>query len=65
MLNFNFLEKCLGIVSPPHFEYDFSRKMFLIVHLLTVQFSVSGCLYILRYWTIYELQLLVNQVVTS
>ena len=28
MLNFYFLEKGLGIVSPPHFEYDFSRKMF-------------------------------------
>ena len=29
MLNFDFLEKVLGIVSPPHFVYDFSRKMFL------------------------------------
>ena len=29
MLNFDFLEKGLGIVSPPHFVYDFSRKMFL------------------------------------
>ena len=28
MLNFNFLEKGLGIVSPPYFVYDFSRKMF-------------------------------------
>ena len=24
MLNFEFLEKGLGIVSPPHFENDFS-----------------------------------------
>ena len=31
MLNFNFLEKGLGIVSPPHFVYDFSRKMFLML----------------------------------
>ena len=29
MLNFDFLENSLGIVSQPHFVYDFSRKMFL------------------------------------
>ena len=29
MLNLDFLGKGLGIVSPPHFVYDFSRKMFL------------------------------------
>ena len=28
MLNFHFLEKSLGIVSPPHFMYDFSIKCF-------------------------------------
>ena len=27
MLNFYFLEKGLGIVSPPHFVCDFSRKV--------------------------------------
>ena len=32
MLNFNFSEKGLGLVSPPHFMYDFSRKMFLMLH---------------------------------
>ena len=26
MLNFDFLEKGLGIVSPPHFVYDFPKK---------------------------------------
>ena len=26
MTNFDFLEKSLEIVSPPHFEYDFSNK---------------------------------------
>ena len=31
MLNFEFLEKGLGIASP-HFVYDFSRKMFLQLH---------------------------------
>ena len=32
MLNFNFSEKGLGLVSPPHFVYGFSRKMFLLLH---------------------------------
>ena len=32
MLNFDFLEKGLGIVSPPHFVYDFSRKMFFMLY---------------------------------
>ena len=32
MLNFDFSEKGLGLVSPPHFVYDFSRKMFLMLH---------------------------------
>ena len=32
MLNFDFLEKGLRIVFTSHFEYDFSRKMFLILY---------------------------------
>ena len=32
MLNSDFLEKGLGIVSPPYFVYDFSRKMFLMLY---------------------------------
>ena len=32
MLNFDFLEKGLEVVSPPHFVYDFSRKMFLMLY---------------------------------
>ena len=32
MLNFDFLDKGLGIVSPAHFVYDFSTKMFLILY---------------------------------
>ena len=31
-LNFNFSAKCLGLVSPPHFVYNFLRKMFLMLH---------------------------------
>ena len=26
MINFNFLEKGLGIISPPHFVYDLKKK---------------------------------------
>ena len=32
MLNFNFLEKALEIVYPPHFVHDFSTKMFLMLY---------------------------------
>ena len=31
MLNFDFLDKGLGIVSAAHFVYDFSTKMFLML----------------------------------
>ena len=31
MLNFHFSEKDLGLVSPPNFVYDFSRKMLLML----------------------------------
>ena len=31
-LKFDFLEKGLGIASPSHFVYHFSRKMFLVLH---------------------------------
>ena len=65
MLNFDFLDKGLGIVSPAYFVYDFSTKMFLSYILSTDQISLSGCLYFVRYWAICVLQLFVNQVVTS
>ena len=32
MFNFDFLDKGLGIVSPTHFVYDFSTKMFLMLY---------------------------------
>ena len=32
ILNFDFLKKGLGIVCPPHFVYDFSRKLFLMLY---------------------------------
>ena len=33
MCNFDFLAKGLGIVSPPHFENDFSRIMLLMLYI--------------------------------
>ena len=32
MINFDFLEKGLRIVSPPQFAYDFSTKMLLMLY---------------------------------
>ena len=32
MVNFDFLDKDLGIVSPADFVYDFSTKMFLMIY---------------------------------
>ena len=32
MLNFDFLDKGLGIVSPAYLVYDFSTKMFLMLY---------------------------------
>ena len=32
MLNFNFSEKCLGLVSPPYFVHNVLRKMFPMLH---------------------------------
>ena len=42
MLNLNFSEEGLELVSPPHFVYDFSRKTFLILH------SIKAALFGLR-----------------
>ena len=64
MLNINFLEKGLVLVSSPHFVYDFSRKFFSCYILSTDQISFPDCLYFSRYWVICVLQLLVNQAVT-
>ena len=32
MLKFGFLDKGLGTISPAHFVYDFSTKMFLMLY---------------------------------
>ena len=62
MLNFDFSKKSLGIASSPHYVYDFSRKMLLMLYSLTDQISMSDCLYFLRFWAICVLQLFVDQV---
>ena len=65
MSNVDFLDKCLGIVSPAHFVYDFYQKCTLCYTLLTDQISSPGLPCFSRYWTICVLRLFVNQVVTS
>ena len=59
MLNFDSLEKGLEIISPPHFVYDFLRKILSCYIQLTDQFSVSDCLYFLRYCAVCVLHLFV------
>ena len=52
MLNFDFLEKGLEIVSVPYFVYDFSRKMFLVLY------SINCLIFIA--WLLLLLEILVN-----
>ena len=52
MLNFDFLEKGLGLVFPPHFTYDFSGKSFSCYIQLTHQILLYDYQYFLRYWLI-------------
>ena len=61
MLNLDFSEKGLGIVSPTHFEYDFSRKMFLMLHSINWPNLIAFFKTLGDMW----LQLLVMQIVTS
>ena len=51
MVNFDFLKKGLGIVSPSHFVYDFSKKCFMLCACLIAftssdigQYVYSNCL---------------------
>ena len=55
MLNFDLLEKGLELVSPPHFVYDFSRKVFLLLC------SINGPNFIV--WLLLVLETLVNMCV--
>ena len=65
MFNINFSEKGLGLVYPPCFEYDFSRKTFLMLHFINWPNFTVWYLYFSRYWAICVLELFVNQAVTS
>ena len=65
MFNFDLIENGLGIVSPPHFVYDFQKKCFSCYVLLIDQISLPGCLCFLRYWSVFVLQLFFNWAVTS
>ena len=60
MLNFDFLDKGLGIVPPAYFVYVFSIKMFLMLHSISspnfiawlplhLQISGSMCIAIVCY----------------
>ena len=61
MLNFEFLDKGLGIVSPAHFVYDFSTKMFLMLYSINWPDFIAWLpLLLLRYWAICVLQLFVT-----
>ena len=63
MFIFNFPEKSLGLVSPTHFVYDFSRKMFLMLYSIN---SICDCNCLLtRLWRhkIWDSPYLSNQVV--
>ena len=46
LLDFYFLGKGLGIISPPRFVYDFSKIILILysVIMLTDQISMPGCL---------------------
>ena len=37
MLNFDFLEKGLGVFSPPHFVYNFPRRIFLMLYSINLE----------------------------
>ena len=41
MLNLDFLDKYLGIVSPAHFVYDFSTKMFLMLYSINRPYLIA------------------------
>ena len=41
-LNFDFMEKGLGIVFPTHFVYDFSRKIYHIIFYRLTKFLIVG-----------------------
>ena len=67
MLNFDILEKSLGLISPSRMISPscmiFKKNVYHII--LTDQISLSEYLYFLRYWAICLMQLFLSQIVTS
>ena len=64
MLDLNFSEKGLGLVYPPHFVYNFSRKTFLMLHSINWPNFIVWLRSILEILdNIYTLQLSGNQAV--
>ena len=47
MLNFDFLEKYLGLVSSKYPVYYFSKKSFVMPYISNEQISLTDCLYCL------------------
>ena len=60
MLNLIFQKSVLGLVSPPHFVYEFLRNMFHMLHSINWPNFIVSFLYFSRYWAIYVLQLFVS-----
>ena len=65
MLNFDFLDKGLEIVSPARFVYNFSTKMFLILYSINWPTFIAWLPLLLEILGNICLLLFVNQVVTS
>ena len=65
MLNFDFLDKGLGIVPPAPFVYDFSRKVFLILYSINWPNFIAWLPLLLEMLGNMRIAILVNQAVTS
>ena len=47
---FKNIKKCLELVTLPHFPHSIWKEYFSFYVLLIDQISLSGCLYLVRYW---------------
>ena len=65
MLNFDFWEKDLGAVSPPHSVHDFLRKILFVLYSNNWPNFIVRLLLLLENWAVCILELLISQFVTS
>ena len=65
MINFDFLDKGLEIVSPADFVYDFPTKTFVMLYPINRPNFITCLLLLLEILGICVLQLFVNQALTS